>query len=146
MISVFYISNHNLLFKHPEHYNHCISILLGCIRNISFFFAFKAAVVLLIGSFCSANPPLILISSWGPWCSHQPMNEVQKELDPPPYLLLMYILLISCHINFQRNSSSVGIPSQNNPQQTKQRRIKNLLTSEMEVKNLIKYDISFLYQ
>ena len=93
MISVLNISNHNLLFKHPEHYNQCISILLGCIRNISLYFsAFKAAVVLLIGSVCSANPPLVLISYHVPWCSHQPMNEVQKELDPPLPFTNVYIV------------------------------------------------------
>ena len=46
------------------------------------FSAFKPAVVLLIGSFCSANPPPIMISYCMPWCSHQPMNEVCQELNP----------------------------------------------------------------
>ena len=40
------------------------------------FSAFKAAVVLFIGSFCNANPPPIMISSRVPWCSYQPMNGV----------------------------------------------------------------------
>ena len=29
----FYIIHHNLILKHDEHYNHCISTLLGCIHN-----------------------------------------------------------------------------------------------------------------
>ena len=47
------------------------------------FFTFKAAAVLLIGSFCSANPSPIMISSRVHWCSHQPMNGVWQELNPP---------------------------------------------------------------
>ena len=48
------------------------------------FYAFKAAVVLLIGSFFSANPPPILIYSRMPWYSHQLINGVWQELSPPP--------------------------------------------------------------
>ena len=40
------------------------------------FSAFKAALVLLISSFCSANPPPILTSSRVTWCRHQLMNGV----------------------------------------------------------------------
>ena len=38
LISVFYISHQNFLLKHAEHYNHCISTLLGWIRNRSLSF------------------------------------------------------------------------------------------------------------
>ena len=89
----FYISHQSLILKHAEHYNHCISTLLGCIHNRSLSFsAFKAAAVLLIGSFCSANPPPILISSRVPWCSHQPMNGVWQELTPPLLFPNVYIV------------------------------------------------------
>ena len=40
------------------------------------FSVFKAAAVMLISGFCSANSPLIMIHSLVSWCIHQPMNEV----------------------------------------------------------------------
>ena len=64
------------------------------------FFAFKATAVLLIGDFCSANEPLILISSCVPWCTNQQINGVCQELTPPT-TVLQYILLISFHANFR---------------------------------------------
>ena len=67
------------------------------------FFVFKAAAILLIGSFCSTNPPPILVYSRMPWCIHQPMNGVWQEITPPSRSP-MYILLIIFHANFQRNS------------------------------------------
>ena len=98
-----------------EYYNHCISTLMGCICNRSLSLsAFKAAYVLLIGSFCSSNPPPILIYSRVPWCSHKPMNGVWKHLTPP--LFHQYILLISFHANYRQKYSSEGIPYQRNLQ------------------------------
>ena len=64
--------------------------------------AFEYAAVLLIGSFCSANPPPIMLSSRVPWYSHQPMNGVWKELTPPSRSP-MYLLLISCHATLRKN-------------------------------------------
>ena len=100
-----YISHQNLIFKNAEHYNHYISTLLGFIWNKYLsFYAFKAADVLLIGSFSSSNPPPILISSRVPWYNHQPMNGVWQELNPPLMFPNIYILLISCHANFQKKT------------------------------------------
>ena len=45
--------------------------------------SFKSATILFIDSFCSENPPPIMISSRLPWCIHLPMNGVWKELTPP---------------------------------------------------------------
>ena len=81
---IVYVSHHNFLLKHSENYNNCISILLGCIRNRSLYFsALKSTGVLLKGSFCSTNPPTIMISYSVTWCSHQPMNGDWQELKPP---------------------------------------------------------------
>ena len=38
LISVLNIIHQNLLLRHAEHYNHCISTLLGCIQNRSLYF------------------------------------------------------------------------------------------------------------
>ena len=88
----------------------------GAYAIVNYLFSeIKASVVLLIGSFCSANKYLILTSSHVPWCSHQPMNGVWKELTPPS-LSIIYIFLIIFHANFKQKSSSVGIPYQRNTQ------------------------------
>ena len=99
-------------------YPHC----WGAYASAPYLFtALKASVVWLIGRFCSANPPPILISSCMTWCSNQPINGFCNGLaPPPPSCYPMYILLISCHANFQLKTSIIGIPSQSNPQQTKQ--------------------------
>ena len=47
------------------------------------FSACKAVALLLIGIFCSANPPPIIISSLMPWCIHQLINGFWQELTPP---------------------------------------------------------------
>ena len=56
------------------------------------FYSFKYVVVLLIGSFCSANPPPVLVCSRVPWCSHQPLNQVWQEIPPPLPFPNVYIV------------------------------------------------------
>ena len=65
------------------------------------FSASKSVAVLMIGSFCSANPPPIMIPSPVPWCSHQLLNEVWQDHPPPPPppLSPIYILVNICRPN-----------------------------------------------
>ena len=63
------------------------------------FYTYKAAAVLLIGGFCSEHSPLNLISSCVPWCSHQLMNGVWKELNHPlPLPNVFFLNRLPCQL------------------------------------------------
>ena len=117
LISVFNISHHNLLLKYYERYNHCISTLLGCIHNRSLYFsAYISVAVMLVGGFfqCKSTSDYDILSRA---LVHSSTNKWSLEITQPPTSRSpMYILLIISHVNFWQNSTSLGIPSQRNPQ------------------------------